>query len=377
MNHLVYKRYWSVISIIICLLFGFICYKDYDKGNPTADIYNLGTDNWMSANDFPDTSIETKLIIDTNPVVYTYVDLEQDMCLLLQSFPDMLYVKDIGLTADSRRLWLFRIGSENASKKILIQAAMHGREYITSQLVVKQLREFLQLYHQNKSYFGYSYNQLMGDTALYIIPMVNPDGISISQLGISGLQIPRMRRRVKDISQLEGRSLEESAYLQEWKANANGVDLNRNFDALWESYTAGPSHLASEGYKGTEAGCEAESQALIDLTLKEKFARTISYHACGECVYWYFGQEEPLETVSFDFAQRIGNTTGYYLYANYEKLDPAGYKDWCIYQLNIPSLTVEVGRDTVPVPAEQFENIWVENRYVLQETLLDIQENND
>ena len=31
-------------------------------------------------------------------------------------------------------------------------------------------------------------------------------------------------------------SLSDNDYLEQWKSNANGVDLNRNFDALWDSY---------------------------------------------------------------------------------------------------------------------------------------------
>ena len=56
--------------------------------------------------------------------------------------------------------------------------------------------------------------------------------------------------------------------------------------------------------------------------------------------------------------------TGYYLDSNYQNLDPAGYKDWAISKMGIPSLTVEVGRETSPVPPAQFSEIWEQNRLV-------------
>lgn len=58
--------------------------------------------------------------------------------------------------------------------------------------------------------------------------------------------------------------------------------------------------------------------------------------------------------------------------ADYEALDPAGYKDWAISKEGIPSLTIEVGRDTSPVPWEQFGEIWEKNKFVFEETLLDL-----
>ena len=58
--------------------------------------------------------------------------------------------------------------------------------------------------------------------------------------------------------------------------------------------------------------------------------------------------------------------------ANYEYLDPAGYKDWAICEKNIPSLTIEIGKETSPVPFEQYTDIWKRNQYVWEETLLDI-----
>lgn len=54
-------------------------------------------------------------------------------------------------------------------------------------------------------------------------------------------------------------------------------------------------------------------------------------------------------------------------HADYQSLDPAGYKDWAISQKGIPSLTIEVGRDTVPVPEEQFDEIWNANKNVWEE----------
>ena len=199
--------------------------------------------------------------------------------------------------------------------------------------------------------------------------MVNPDGISISQLGLDGVQTDAVRENLSQIAQLDGASLADSTYLKRWKANANGVDLNRNFDALWDSYADPAGHPSSDHYKGTAPGCEIESAALIQLTLQQQFTRTISYHTQGDVIYWYFGQEGDLYDQTLSFANTIAATTGYPLDADYQSLDPAGYKDWAIQKQGIPSLTIEVGLQDSPVPAEQFATIWAENQFVWEETL--------
>ena len=69
----------------------------------------------------------------------------------------------------------------------------------------------------------------------------------------------------------------------------------------------------------------------------------------------------------------MGDLTGYPLDDNYEALDPAGYKDWAISKMNIPSLTIEIGSGTSPVPADQLDILYKQNADVwyalLQDTI--------
>ena len=105
---------------------------------------------------------------------------------------------------------------------------------------------------------------------------------------------------------------------------------------------------------------------MVALTEKYPFVRTISYHTQGSVIYWYFGQTGQLKTDTETFANEVSRVTGYPTDANYANLDPAGYKDWAIAKKGIPSLTIEVGRETSPVPAGQFDTVWNENQGVWQ-----------
>ena len=309
------------------------------------------------------------LIIDQDPSVYTYEDLVSDTDLLKSRYSSVFSADSLGETADGRQMLHFVIGKEDASRKILVNGGIHAREYITCQLVMKQTFTFLKHLKNGDSYGDISYKDLLQDTAIHIICMVNPDGVSISQQGLDGVQTDATRKNLDQIAQMDGASLLDNDYLEQWKSNANGVDLNRNFDAFWDSYADPVGHPSADHYKGTAPGSEVESNALIQLTLQEQFSRTISYHTQGDVIYWYFGQEGDLYDRTLAFANTISSTTGYSLDADYQSLDPAGYKDWAIQSQGIPSLTIEVGTGDTPVSPEQFKTIWEENQYVWEETL--------
>ena len=314
-----------------------------------------------------------KLIIDDNPVMYTYDNMESDIHTLLVDYPRWITCEEIAKTVDRRSVYCLIIGNPQAGQSILMGGGIHGREYMTSQLVMKQTVAFLRHLEAGDSYHNVSYEKLLENTAIYSVPMINPDGVSISQKGMDGVMTESVKEQIRNIAQLDGQQ-PEGSYLERWKANAAGVDLNRNFDAQWQEYQDPVGHPSSDHYKGTSPGSEPESAALIGLTEEKRFLRTVSYHTQGSVIYWYFGQEGQIYQDTFDFGQRIAGLTGYDMDADISSLDPAGYKDWAISVFGIPSLTIEIGRDSSPVPPKQFEEIWKRNEYVWEETLLGVLE---
>ena len=110
------------------------------------------------------------------------------------------------------------------------------------------------------------------------------------------------------------------------------------------------------------------------MTEKYPFKRTISYHTQGEVIYWYFGQEGEFRTQTEEFAKLISSETGYVLDENYTALDPAGYKDWALDKLNIPSVTIEVGKGVNPVEHSQIDSIWEKNQNVWYAALYNIRQ---
>ena len=266
------------------------------------------------------------------------------------------------LKSTAQILYVIYFGNQNASRQIFICAATHAREYMTAQLVMKQL-EYYCAHYEDGSYNGTAYRDIFENTCFVIVPMVNPDGVSISQFGEEGLNREDLRQNLRAIyeSDKNGGYTDEAydTYLTRWKANGMGVDLNRNYSPGWESVTdrTAPS---SGLYKGTQPGSEAESQALMNIVdgLSNPLL-AISYHSYGSLVYWQYGQAEPLWSKNQQLAAHVEALTTYYQ-AGYS--NEAGFSNWCVNVKGIPSVTIETGLVPTPLPLDQFELLWSQNK---------------
>lgn len=303
-------------------------------------------------------------IVDTGKQIYSYDEMRGDLEELEQLYPGRFSYQSAGTTADGRNVYEIVFGNPAAEKTIIIQAGIHAREYMTSQLVMAQL-EFYLCCAQDAVYGQTTLGGLFDKVSVHLFPMVNPDGISISQYGLDGIANASLRADIKswyDRDKREGKtaySLED--YLKYWKANANGVDLNRNFAYGFEEYS-GAANPGAMKYKGSAPGSEAESAVLIRRTKELAPALAVSYHASGSVIYWDYGQTGTLRAVCSAMVDVIHGVNGNEIrYAATDKQDAAGYGDWLVMSEGIPSATIEIGIGTAPLAAGEFSDIWDRN----------------
>lgn len=309
-------------------------------------------------------SIADLTIVDVSKQKYTYDEMSADLKELENKYPDYLKVNSSALTKDGRIIYEAVLGNPAASKHIIIHASVHGREYMTTLVVMKQLEYYL-AYMETENYNGTSYKDLFDAVAVHIVPMVNPDGVSISQSGLEGITRTSIKQNIKTWYEREyskGTTTYELAdYLKYFKANANGVDINRNFDYGWDDFT-GNKTQSSEKYKGVSPASEPESALLVKLT--EEFApvATISYHAAGEVLYWDYGQTDEFRERCNELVTLVNGLTGYAIRTKADDpQDAAGYGDWCAMVMNIPSVTIEIGKGNAPLEISEFSSIWNQN----------------
>ena len=257
---------------------------------------------------------------------FGYTELEAGLQRLAEEYPDELELGSIGMSLEGRTLYAAVVGCEGAQYELLIQGGIHGREYIGAYLVYCQLEHVLE-------------QGVPEDVRFHFIPMTNPDGVEISRtltLGEAQLGIYR-QQLAAGLTELS-----EPEYAAQWKANAAGVDLNRNFDAGWAQIDGGAAP-ASEGFKGAAPEDQPESRALAEYTRSVMPDAALSYHSSGSLVYAEYAlAPQEVNAASRSLAEALGEAAGYPL-EDTEELDAGGYKDWAASALGIPSVTVELG----------------------------------
>ncbi len=242
----------------------------------------------------------------------------------------------IGRSEFGRKLYAVKVGE--GSPVGLAQYAIHGREFITTRLALAQYEIGVQ------------------KGSCWFVPLVNPDGALLSEVG---LQTAPKRRRKTLVRQNGGEDFSL------WKANGNGVDLNVNFDADWGNGAKNVRTPGAENYVGKRPFSERETRALKRFTLSIRPDYTLSYHTKGEEIYWYFYQSGATLARDCALAEALSESTGYPL--AYAKGSAGGYKDWCIEKTGVPSFTIEVGSDVFahPLREESIKDILRHNAYAV------------
>lgn len=122
--------------------------------------------------------------------------------------------------------------------------------------------------------------------------------------------------------------------------NANGVNLNRNFDYRWESATAS-SVDTTPNYKGTSAASEPETQAIqAFLTNLGRSSLVISYH---DNINWV-APSGPNSSVSRPMAVRYAALANHPLLNNNQGF--GFFESWYAATTGTPALLVELSSDS-------------------------------
>ncbi len=280
-------------------------------------------------------------IVPTSYLMYTYDRMRQDIYFLTKRYSNYCEAVSLATTADGRDIVDVVVGSPDAKKDVIIQYTIHAREYINVQIGMCHLESYL------KSLASGENADIWSNLRLHIIPMMNPDGVSLSQLGFDAVNDPEILANIKEIwgrDNVAGKGDPDPiGYCSRWKANMLGVDLNRNFDVGWET-TGGSAAASCTRYKGPSAASEIETQALVNLAKNTNCIGQVAYHSAGDIVYWDYGTTGALKETDSALADAVVNVTGYKktsTIATDQNL--GGCSDYFILELGIPSITVETG----------------------------------
>ena len=290
---------------------------------------------------------------------YTYDLLTQNLFTLNRTFP-FLNIQVVGSSVLGKNLYVVKLGT--GSKKVFYSASFHANEWITSVVMMKFIEDYCNAYVNDSNLYDYNIKTLFNTVSIYIMPMVNPDGVdlvtgNLSKNSSAFIQAQNISLNYPDIPFPSG-----------WKANFNGVDLNLQFPAEWEmakkiKYNLGFTGPAPRDFVGYGPLTEPEALAIYNFTLKYDFKLVIAYHTQGKEIYWQFANFNPPN--SFYIGTQFAKSSGYKLTDTPYNSSFAGYKDWFIQDYNKPGYTIEAGIGESPLPISQFDEIYRDNIGIL------------
>jgi g-D-glutamyl-meso-diaminopimelate peptidase len=242
----------------------------------------------------------------------------------------------LGKSILGRDIDLYTLGE--GAKSVLIVGAHHGSEYVTASVL-----HFLIYYSLSSEggELGISLSHLLKTYRLFIVPLLNPDGVSLCLEGIK--PSPLYERQMK---------MANEQGFGKWQANARGVDLNHNYGFGFYEYKKIEREKGifpgRSLYSGEYPESEPETRALAGLVKVISPKLIISLHSQGEEIYYSPKTKRADRVAHFASAAlgyKLSSATGTACYG--------GFCDYTGYTLGIPSLTLELGRGENPL-----EDFW-------------------
>ena len=294
------------------------------------------------------------------PIVNTEVPITAASCErmireIVAAYP-FCRTETITSTAFQRPISTLVIGT--GPRKVLFTAAHHANEWITALLLLKYAEDLAEAIRTDGILFGQKAREMADAVTIYMIPMVNPDGVDlvVGAIEPGNIQYDLAQRLAQDYPAI--------SFPNGWKANLLGVDLNLNYPAGWLQareikFSQGYTRPGPRDYVGRAPLDQLETKALAEFTEFLDPALVLAYHSQGKEIYWQF------RDYSVPGAKELGEVmakvSGYTLAEVPYESAFAGYKDWFIQNFRRPGYTIEVGSGVNPLPLSQFPEIYRDN----------------
>ncbi len=276
---------------------------------------------------------------------------------LAEAHPDLARYSNLGASFEGREIFALKISKgasvDDPSKPdVLITGLHHAREWISVESPVYFANQLLNEYETDDSV-----KYLVDHLQIWIVPIVNPDGLAYSQLSAND-QMNQTRLWRKNRRPITSANC----------ASAVGIDLNRNYSYQWRlrddapcpdycfdrscinDDIGGSDEPSSEIYRGPEPESEPEIKAIKSLVddPNRHFRAQLDYHNYNQLILYPWGYA-PFETdddqTLFKLAQQMSNAV---FSVNGTRYDPL--QAVALYSLTGSSIDYAYGVNGVPAP---------------------------
>lgn len=285
----------------------------------------------------------------------TAKNTQREIESLLRTYPFMRSER-LATTAFGRPISTLVVG--NGPRKVIFSAAFHANEWITTLILLTFARQFGEAIVSGGEIAGQNARELKDKVTIYMVPLVNPDGVDL----VTGAISPESPEYALATALSE--NYPGIPFPSGWKANLLGVDLNLQFPAGWMQareikFMQGFTRPGPRDYVGRAPLDQVESRAMEGYTQVIDPALVLAFHSQGEEIYWQF--DDIFVPGARELGERLAQVSGYTLADTPFASSFAGYKDWFIKTYRRPGYTIEVGRGENPLPIEQFPEIYQAN----------------
>jgi len=295
---------------------------------------------------------------------YNYDNMTKDLQIYAQENPDIMKLEALGETYQGRTIWGVII-SDNADINeneagVLLMGAHHGNEKPSFEVCMYFIKFLCDNYglsdtdndndgdinedpvdgidNDNDGLIDEDPDEkritdVVDTTQIFIIPMVNPDGVEANT-------------RINC-------------------AEPAGVDLNRNYPYKWEYYDYFPALYGDRwtgspgtwNYRGENPFSEKETQAVRDFVIDQDIKISLSYHSYGEFIIYpwmHSSAKTPHEEFFISIGEGIVAINDYDLETGRNYFIPrlggtiGTSENWLYSEKGILSYTVELCRTRAP-----------------------------
>ena len=205
---------------------------------------------------------------------YTYVEIENRLNDIANSYPELVSLIPIGITLEGRDIWAIKL-SDNADidedePEVLYTGLHHSREPMSYMNLFYYMDWLLENYQTEPLA-----EHLLNNRELWFIPAINPDGLVYNQSIAPN-----------------GGGMQRKNMLPTCSNGVNGVDLNRNYSYMWAYDNEGSSpDGCSETYRGNLPFSENETQVVKNFVESHDFPIALNYHSYSNLLIYPLGYE--------------------------------------------------------------------------------------
>uniref|UniRef100_A0A8C8Z5L6 Carboxypeptidase A3 n=1 Tax=Prolemur simus TaxID=1328070 RepID=A0A8C8Z5L6_PROSS len=204
---------------------------------------------------------------------------------MVAKHPEMVSRIKIGSTVEDNPLYVLKIGKEDKRRKsVFMDCGIHAREWVSPAFCQWFVYQATKTYGKNKIM-----TKLLDQMNFYVLPVFNVDGY------IWSWTKNRMWRKNRSKNQ---------------NSKCIGTDLNRNFNALWNSFPD-TNNPCKETYRGPAPESEKETKAVTDFIRShlKSIKVYITFHSYSQMLLFPYGYTSKLPPNHKDLAKVAKITT--------------------------------------------------------------------